>query len=51
MASKVTAVGLDIGSQKTMIVADDGEIVRTDTGKREVNFIESINYHLLCFKH
>lgn len=48
MASKVTAVGLDIGSQKTMIVADDGEIVRTDTGKqREVNFIESINYHLL----
>ncbi len=28
------AVGLDLGSQKTMIVADDGEIIRTDTGKR-----------------
>ncbi len=27
-----TVVGIDIGSQKTMIVGDDGEIVRTDTG-------------------
>lgn len=27
------AVGIDFGSQKTMVVADDGEIVRTDTGK------------------
>lgn len=26
------AVGLDLGSQKTMIVAEDGDIVRTDTG-------------------
>ena len=27
------AVGLDLGSQKTMIVAEDGEIIRTETGK------------------
>jgi activator of 2-hydroxyglutaryl-CoA dehydratase len=28
----ITAVGLDLGSQKTMVVMEDGEIVRTDTG-------------------
>lgn len=26
-------VGYDIGSQKTIIVAEDGEIIRTSTGK------------------
>lgn len=31
-SSPYTAVGLDLGSQKTMIVADDGEIIRTSTG-------------------
>lgn len=31
-SSAFTAVGLDLGSQKTMIVADDGEIIRTSTG-------------------
>lgn len=30
-----TAIGLDLGAQKTMIVADDGEIIRTSTGKYE----------------
>jgi heat shock protein 4 len=32
--SNLTAVGFDIGSQKTMIVAEDGEIIRTSTGKK-----------------
>lgn len=34
MAS-LTAIGFDIGSQKTMIVAEDGEIIRTSTGNRK----------------
>lgn len=27
------SVGIDIGSQKTMISKDDADIIRTDTGK------------------
>ena len=32
-SSAFTVVGLDLGAQKTMIVSDDGEIIRTSTGK------------------
>jgi hypothetical protein len=35
----VTAIGFDLGSQKTMIVAEDAEIVRTSTGKFVIPFI------------
>lgn len=28
----IKSIGIDIGSQKTILVADDGEIVRTSTG-------------------
>lgn len=31
-AQGFTAIGLDVGAQKTMIVAEDGEIIRTSTG-------------------
>lgn len=27
------SIGVDIGSQKTILVYEDGEILRTDTGK------------------
>jgi hypothetical protein len=30
--SAILAVGVDIGSQKTMMSKDDADIVRTDTG-------------------
>ena len=39
----VTTIGIDIGSQKTILVADDGEIVRTSTGS--VSFPTLISYH------
>jgi hypothetical protein len=32
MSSTISAVGVDLGSLKTMVVADDGEIIRTSTG-------------------
>ncbi len=31
------AVGLDLGSQKTIVVDETGEIIRTDTGTYEKN--------------
>ena len=37
----VVSVGVDIGSQKSILVADDGEIVRTDTGSISVPTIVS----------
>ncbi len=30
------AVGLDLGSQKTIIVDETGEIIRTDTGTKQI---------------
>lgn len=39
----ITTVGIDIGSQKTILVADDGEIVRTSTGS--VSFPTLIAFH------
>lgn len=44
----VLIVGIDFGSQKTVAVADDGEIVRTDTGSIAVptlvSFVEQSRY-------
>ena len=44
----VLTVGVDFGSQKTVVVADDGEIVRTDTGSIAVptlvSFVEQSRY-------
>jgi hypothetical protein len=30
--SAVVSVGIDMGSQKTMMAKDDADIIRTDTG-------------------
>lgn len=44
----VLTVGVDFGSQKTIVVADDGEIVRTDTGSISVptlvSFVQQSRY-------
>lgn len=31
--SSAVAVGIDVGSQKTMMAKDDADIIRTDTGE------------------
>ena len=44
----MTTVGIDVGSQKTVLVAENGEIVRTDTGSVSVptlvSFVEQSRY-------